>query len=62
MPKLITFKEMEEIFGLKKNTMTKLYMRGEFIPAVKIGNRNYFKVEELQAWIEKQKDNAKDTL
>lgn len=53
--KLLTFREIERIYGLKKNTLTKMLMRGEFIPAIKIGNRNYFSVEELKKWIEEHK-------
>lgn len=51
MAKLLTYSEIEKIYGLKKNTTTKLFMRGEFINTVKIGNRNYFSVEALEAWI-----------
>ncbi|MCI4436489.1 MAG: helix-turn-helix domain-containing protein [Ignisphaera sp.] len=51
MPKLLTYSDIERIYGLKKNTTTKLYMKGRFIPAVKIGNRNYFSVELIEAWI-----------
>jgi predicted DNA-binding transcriptional regulator AlpA len=52
MAKLLTYSEIEKVYGLKKNTMTKLYMYGQFIPSIKIGNRNYFSVEALEAWIE----------
>ncbi|MCI4435963.1 MAG: helix-turn-helix domain-containing protein [Ignisphaera sp.] len=52
MAKLLTYSEIEKVYGLKKNTMTKLYMNSQFIPSIKIGNRNYFSVEALEAWIE----------
>ncbi|MEW5832181.1 MAG: helix-turn-helix domain-containing protein [Campylobacterota bacterium] len=55
MTKLITYRDIEKIYGLKKNTLTKLYMKGEFIPAIKVGNRNYFEVEKLEKWIESKK-------
>lgn len=51
MAKLLTYSEIEKIYGLKKNTTTKMFMKGEFIPTIKIGNRNYFSVEALEAWI-----------
>lgn len=51
LPKLMTYTEIEKVYGLKKNTMTKKYMIGEFIPAIKIGNRNYFNVNQLEEWI-----------
>ena len=52
MPRLITYSQIEKIYGLKKSTMTKLFMNGKFINTVKIGNRNYFEVEALDQWIE----------
>ncbi len=51
MAKLVTYSQIENIWGLKKSTLTKLYMKGQFIPTVKIGNRNYFDVEKLEEWI-----------
>ncbi|MDP3119931.1 MAG: helix-turn-helix domain-containing protein [Sulfuricurvum sp.] len=51
MAKLVTYSQIENIWGLKKSTLTKLYMNGQFIPAIKIGNRNYFDVEKLEEWI-----------
>ena len=51
MTKLLTYSQIEKIYGLKKGTMTKMVMKGEFVKPVKVGNRNYFKVEEVEAWI-----------
>lgn len=51
MPKLLTFREIERVFGLKKNTITKKYYEGKFIPSVKVGNRNYFEVSKIEEWI-----------
>lgn len=51
MPKLLTFREIERVFGLKKNTLTKKYYKGKFIPSVKVGNRNYFEVSKIEEWI-----------
>lgn len=53
--KLITFRDIQDEYGLKKNTLTKLLMKKEFITPIKIGNRNYFDREELEAWIESKK-------
>lgn len=52
MPKLLTFRDIERVYGLKKNTMTKKYYAGEFIPSVKVGNRNYFEVSKIEEWIQ----------
>ena len=52
MAKLLTYSQIENIYGLKKSTLTKLFMLGKFIPCIKIGNRNYFEVEKLDQWIE----------
>lgn len=51
MAKLLTYTQIEKVFGLKKSTLTKMFMLGKFIPCVKIGNRNYFEVEKLEEWI-----------
>jgi predicted DNA-binding transcriptional regulator AlpA len=51
MAKLLTYTQIEKIYGLKKSTLTKMYMHGQFIPCIKIGNRNYFEVAMLEQWI-----------
>ena len=53
--KLITFRDIQNEYGLKRNTLSKLLMRNEFITPIKIGNRNYFNRDELEAWIESKK-------
>lgn len=53
--KLLTFRDIQNEYGLKRNTLAKLLMHGEFITPVKIGNRNYFDREELEVWIERKK-------
>lgn len=57
MPKLLTFREIELVYGLKKNTMTKKFREGKFIPSVKVGNRNYFEVSKIEDWL---KTNSMD--
>lgn len=52
MAKLLTYSQIELVYGLKKSTLTKMSMRGEFIPSIKIGNRNYFDVATLEQWLE----------
>lgn len=52
MTKLLSYTEIEKIYGLRKNTTTKMLSRGEFINPVKIGNKNYFKTEDIEAWID----------
>lgn len=51
MAKLLTYSQIEKIYGLKKSTLTKMFMHGKFIPCIKIGNRNYFEVTILENWI-----------
>jgi hypothetical protein len=51
MARLLTYSQIEKIYGLKKSTLTKLFMHGRFIACIKIGNRNYFDVETLELWI-----------
>jgi predicted DNA-binding transcriptional regulator AlpA len=51
MAKLLTYTQIEKIYGLKKSTLTKMFMHGKFIPCIKIGNRNYFEVAMLEQWI-----------
>ena len=51
MAKLLTYTQIEKIYGLKKSTLTKMYMHGKFIPCIKIGNRNYFDATMLEQWI-----------
>ncbi len=53
--KLITFRDIQNEYGLKRNTLAKLLMKDEFISPIKIGNRNYFDREELEKWIESKK-------
>ncbi len=54
--KLVTFRDIQNEYGLKRNTLSKLLMRNEFIVPIKIGNRNYFDREELEEWINDKRD------
>lgn len=54
MPKYICYTQIEKIYGFKKNTLSKKYMKGEFIECLKIGNKNYFEVEKIEEWIRSQ--------
>lgn len=54
--KLLTFRDIQNEYGLKRDTLAKMLMRGEFINPVKIGTRNYFDREELEKWIESKKE------
>lgn len=53
--KLLTFRDIQNEYGLKRDTLAKMLMKGEFIIPVKIGNRNYFDREELEQWINDQR-------
>lgn len=54
IPKLLDYVNLERIFGLKRSTFSKLVMVNKFVPVVKIGNKNYFKTVDVEAWIDKQ--------
>ena len=54
--KLLTFRDIQNEYGLKRNTLAKLLMKDEFITPIKIGNRNYFDREELEKWIEDKRE------
>ncbi len=53
--KLLTFRDIQNEYGLKRNTLAKLLMKNEFIQPIKIGNRNYFDRNDLEEWIESNK-------
>lgn len=54
IPKLVDYVSMQRIYGLQRSTFSKLVMLNKFVPVVKIGNKNYFKTVDVEAWIEKQ--------
>lgn len=56
--KLLTYSQIQKIYGLRKSTLTKLFMKGKFIPCIKIGNRNYFEVTALEEWINSRKEGV----
>jgi predicted DNA-binding transcriptional regulator AlpA len=56
--KLLTFRDIQNEYGLKKNTLTKMLMRNDFIQPVKIGNRNYFDRDDLEEWIINKKEKS----
>lgn len=52
IPALLNYKTLNEFYGLSKSTISKIVMRGSFTNIVKIGNKNYFRKEDVEAWIE----------
>lgn len=54
--KLLTFRDIQNEYGLKRDTLAKMLMHGDFIVPIKIGNRNYFDREELEKWIEDRRE------
>ncbi len=56
LQKLLTFRDIQNEYGLKRNTLSKLLMKNKFIIPIKIGNRNYFDRIELENWIDNQRD------
>jgi len=51
-PKLLDYRGLEEYFGLKKSTISKLVMTGDFTNIVKIGRKNFFRIEDVETWID----------
>jgi predicted DNA-binding transcriptional regulator AlpA len=54
LPILVNYRDLETYIGLKRSTISKKIMRGEFTNIVKIGRKNYFKTKDVLAWIESQ--------
>ena len=54
--KLLTFRDIQNEYGLKRNTLAKILMKDEFITPIKIGSRNYFDREELEKWIDDKRE------
>ena len=52
IPKLLDYKSLKLHYGLHKSTISKLVMVGEFTNIVKIGRKNYFRKEDVEAWID----------
>ena len=52
IPKLLNYATLYEHYGLYKSTITKLVMTGDFCNIVKLGRKNYFRREDVEAWID----------
>ena len=54
IPKLLDYKALTLHYGLYKSTISKLVMNGKFTNIVKVGRKNYFRREDVEAWIDAQ--------
>ena len=54
IPELLNYETLVYYYGLKKSTISKLVMHGKFTNIVKVGNKNYFRREDVEAWIDAQ--------
>ena len=54
IPQLLNYKTLEKHYGLSHSTMSKKVMLGEFCNIVKVGNKNYFRKEDVELWIDSQ--------
>ena len=54
IPKLLNYQTLYQYYGLKQSTISKLVMLGKFTNIVKIGRKNMFRREDVEAWIEAQ--------
>ena len=52
IPQLLNYNDLETYYGLKKSTITKLVMTGDFTNVVKVGNKNFFRIADVEAWID----------
>lgn len=52
IPKLLNYETLDKFYGLKKSTISKLVMKGEFCNVVKLGRKNMFRREDVEAWID----------
>ena len=53
LPYLLSYADLERHLGLKRSNTSKLVMRGEFVDVVKVGVKNFFKKDDVLAWINK---------
>ena len=54
MPILLDYNGLETYYGLKKSTISKLVMNNSFTDVVKVGRKNFFRVSDVELWINKQ--------
>lgn len=57
-PKLLSAKEAAEWCRISVNTLNHLRLHGRFAPAVRIGKLRFWLAEDLNAWIESQREPA----
>ncbi len=51
IPLLLDYKTLTQFYGLNKSTISKLVMNKKFVNVVKFGRKNYFRKEDIEAWI-----------
>jgi len=51
-PKLLNYKTLKEHYDLSQSTISKLVMVGKFCNVVKIGRKNFFRREDVEAWLD----------
>ena len=61
IPKLLNYVTLKLHYGLHKSTISKLVMHGKFVNIVKVGRKNYFRKEDIEAWIESRTINISGT-
>ena len=54
IPELLDYNSLLKWYNLSKSTISKLVMLGKFTNVVKIGNKNFFRKADVEAWIDKQ--------
>ncbi len=58
IPELLDYVTLNQYYGLKQSTMSKLVMLGQFCNVVKMGRKNMFRRADVEAWIDSKTINV----
>ena len=62
IPQLRDYIGLKKHYSLHKSTISKLLMTGDFTNVVKVGNKNYFRKTDVEAWIASRTVDKKDMI
>lgn len=54
-PQWVTVKDIAKMFGIGKNSVFRMSMRGDFPKPLRLGHNRRWNVDEITAWIATQK-------
>ncbi len=52
IPQLLDYRTLEEYYGLKKSTISKMVMLGTFCNVVRFNGKNHFRKEDVETFID----------